>query len=122
MANIKSYRDLDVYQRSYKLALEIHKETLEFPALDRRELGSQMRRASKSIPTNIAEGFARRKFAKEYMRYLGMARASADEIQVHLQFCLDLSYIGKDRYEYFKEEYLIVGKQLSALINAWLKF
>jgi len=122
MSKINNYQDLEVYQRSYSLALLVHKLTLEFPTIERMELGSQMRRASKSIPTNIAEGFARRFFKKEYLRYLGMAKASVDEMQVHLQFVSDLKYITKERHEYFFAEYQILGKQLSSLINSWLKF
>jgi four helix bundle protein len=104
------------------LALEIHKVTLQFPVPDRIELGSQLRRSSKSIPVNIAEGFGRRKFKKEYLRYLGMAKASADETQVHLRFAFDLGYLSEKQFEYFSAEYIIVGKQLSSLINIWLKF
>lgn len=122
MAKINSYRDLEVYKKSYDLALEIHKMTLNFPNFVRMELGSQMRRSSKSIPANTAEGFARRKFKKEYLRYLGMARASIDETRVHLQFSHDLNYISEEQYQYFSGRYEIVGKQLSALINVWLKF
>ena len=119
---IKTYKDLEVYQRGYKLALEIHQLTLKFPLPDKIELGGQMRRASKSIPTNIAEGFARKKFKKEYLRYLGIAKASVDEMQVHLQFSFDLSYLTNNKFDYFRSEYEILGKQLSSLINVWLKF
>ena|SRR3989344_2571436 len=122
MAKINTYKDLEVYQRAYDLALKIHFVTLKFPAPDKMELGGQMRRASKSIAANIAEGFSRRNFKKEYLRFLGMARASNDETQVHLQFSFDLKYLSEEKYKDFSEEYEILGKQLSSLINAWLKF
>jgi len=122
MKTIKTYHDLEVYQRAYRLALEIHKVTITFPSIEKYEIGSQIRRASKSAPTNIAEGFGRKNFAKEYVRFLGIAKASIDEMQVHLEFCYDLGYLIKERYQYFRSEYEIVGKQLSALINVWLKF
>jgi 23S rRNA-intervening sequence protein len=51
---IGSYRDLRIYQRSYQAALEVHRLTREFPEFERRELGSQLRRSSTSIPVNIA--------------------------------------------------------------------
>ena len=121
MSKINTYRDLEVYQRGYRLALEIHKLTLEFSGIEKMELGSQMRRAFKSTPTNIAEGFGRRYFKKEYLRYLGMAKSSVDEMRVHLQFVNDLQYITKEKYDYFVAEYQILGKQLSSLINSWLK-
>ena len=122
MAKINTYKDLEVYQRAYNLALQIHFVTLKFPTPDKMELGGQMRRASKSIAANIAEGFSRRNFKKEYLRFLGMARASNDETQVHLQFSFDLKYLSEEKYKDFSEEYEILGKQLSSLINAWLKF
>ncbi len=58
---IRSYRDLRVYQRSYEAALELHRLTLRFPGFERGELGSQLRRASKSVPLNIAEGYGRKR-------------------------------------------------------------
>ena len=58
---IKSYKDLEVYKRSYKLALKTHKITLTFPAIERYELGSQLRRATKSIPLNIREGYGKKR-------------------------------------------------------------
>jgi len=57
---IQSYEDLEVYQRTYKMALDIHQLTLKFPGYERFELGSQLRRATKSIPINIAEGYGKR--------------------------------------------------------------
>ncbi|MBI2096828.1 MAG: four helix bundle protein [Candidatus Sungbacteria bacterium] len=122
MVKIQTYKDLEVYQRAYRIALAIHLLTMKFPAPDKTELGGQMRRASKSIAANIAEGFARRKFKKEYLRYLGMARASCDEMQVHLKFSIDLGYLSEKDYQSYSEDYTILGKQLSALINAWLRF
>ncbi len=83
---IVNVEDLDVYKRSYRLALEVHKETMQFPQPDKFELGGQMRRASKSIPTNVAEGFAGRSSAAQYVRYLNIVRDSCDEMFTHLRF------------------------------------
>ena len=116
---IRKVEDLDVYQRSYRLALEIHRETLKFPFPDKWELGSQIRRASKSIPTNIAEGFSARVFAREYSRYLNIARASCDELFVHLKFAFDLGYLDEEIYRYYLKEYKIVVKELSSLLRKW---
>lgn len=119
---IKSVDDLDVFKRAYRLALEVHRETVNFPAIARNEIGSQLRRASKSIPANIAEGFSRRKFNREYKRYLEIARASCDESHIHLRFARDLSYLAEIKYQYYLAEYQIVGKQLTALIKVWASF
>jgi four helix bundle protein len=116
---IRCVEDLEVYRRSYRLALEMHLETLKFPAPDKLELGGQIRRASKSIPANIAEGFASRKSTRQYARYLGIARESCDEIFTHLKFARDLGYFSEEKYEYFFREYKIVVKQLSNLYKKW---
>src|SRR5437773_1311204 len=95
---VRSYRDLDFYQDAYQLALEIHQLTLTFPALERSELGSQMRRASKGIPTNICEGWARRESEKDFKHFLLIALGSCDEMHVHLDFSRDLGYITREQH------------------------
>ena len=57
---VRSFEDLEVFQRSYQLALELHKRSLTFPRIEQYALADQVRRASKSICANLAEGFARR--------------------------------------------------------------
>lgn len=116
---IQRVEDLDVYQRSYRLALEIHRETMKFPQPDKIELGGQMRRASKSVPTNTAEGFAAQRSARQYVRYLNIARSSGDEMFTHLKFAQDLGYLSEEKYDYFFNEYKIVVKQLTNLIKKW---
>ena len=115
---IKNVEDLDVYKRSYRLALEIHRETMQFPHPDKFELGGQMRRASKSIPTNTAEGFAGQSSAAQYVRYLNIARDSCDEMFTHLHFACDLWYFSKDKYDYFFGEYKIFGLLTTMIIYA----
>jgi four helix bundle protein len=68
---ISSFEDLKVFQRAYRVSLEIHKESLDFPQIEQFALADQIRRASKSICANIAEGFAKqRRSSAEYRRYL----------------------------------------------------
>lgn len=117
--SIRNVEDLDVYQRSYNLALEIHRDTLKFPQPDKTELGGQIRRSSKSVPTNIAEGFAAQKSAKQYVRYLNIARSSGDEMFTHLNFAKDLGYLSGEKYKYYFDEYKIVVKQLTNLVKKW---
>jgi four helix bundle protein len=66
---IKSYKDLEVYRKSYQTALELHQMTLEFPRHELYELGSQMRRAATSIPLNIAEGYGRKNSSNEFKQF-----------------------------------------------------
>lgn len=77
------FRGLDVYQRAYKLALNIHKLTLEFPKHEQFALSSQIRRSSKSICAQIAEGYGKSYTSKpEFKRYIAIAIGSADETGV----------------------------------------
>src|SRR5918912_3843726 len=72
--------DLEVFRRAYRLSLELHRSSLEFPRIEQFALADQLRRASKSICANLAEGFARQsRSAAEYRRYLTGAIGSSDE-------------------------------------------
>ena len=78
-----SFEDLEVFRRAYQVSLEMHKESLGFPQIEQFAMADQIRRASKSICANIAEGFAKqRRSSAEYRRYLLMAIGSADEMRV----------------------------------------
>ena len=89
-----SFEDLAVFQRAYRVSLELHRASLGFPAVEQRALADQVRRASKSICANLAEGFAKqRRSPAEFKRFVQMALGSADEMRVWLRYCLDLGYI-----------------------------
>ena len=70
---IKTFRDLEVYKEAYKLMIVIHENAKKLPVFERNDLASQMRRASKSCSANIAEGWAERRFEREFRRYLDSA-------------------------------------------------
>src|SRR5882757_7480748 len=75
--------DLEVFRRAYRLSLEVHRASLEFPRIEQFALADQVRRASKSICANLAEGFGRQQQSRpEFRRFLIMAVGSADEMQV----------------------------------------
>ncbi len=113
-----NYEGLEVYQLSYKLALEIHKESLKFPREIQFDLADQVRRSSKSVPTNIAEGYGRRAFEKDYKRFLWMAVGSKHETIVHINFLKDLSYIKEDLAQKWIIDYEKVGRMLYGLIQS----
>ena len=73
---MKGFKDLDIYQESKQLAIKVHKLTLNLPKIEKYEEGSQLRRSSKSIPSNIAEGYGRRKYRDEFSRFLYFALGS----------------------------------------------
>ena len=120
---IRSFRDLVVYQKSYALSLEIHKISLGFPRFEQFELANQMRRASKSIAMNIAEGFSRKLGAKaslaDFKRFLIISLGSADETRVCLDFCKDLGYITAEQHESLENNLIEIIKILLSMHSNW---
>ena len=113
---IKSFEDLIVYQKAYKLVLEAHQLTKTFPENEKKELGYQIRRAAVSIPANIAEGYGRKNSAKEFKHFLRNALGSANEMIVLLKLSKDLGYMPQEE---IIKEYDVLGKQLHKLIEKW---
>ena len=115
-----SYEDLNVFQRAYALSLVVHRASLEFPKLEQYELASQMRRASKSICANIAEGFSKQRQSNaEYVRFLRIALASADEMKVWIKYCRDLGYISSETASQWKLEYQEIAAMIQGLARSW---
>lgn len=85
----QGYNKLEVYKLAHALALRIHKMSLMLPSFERYEEGSQIRRSSKSVSSNIVEGFALRKYKNEYLHYLYRAHASGEEALEHLKFLFE---------------------------------
>ena len=119
---IQSFKDLRVYQESYELALIVNRAILRLPNSERFDLVDQMRRASKSIPANIAEGYAKRLSEKEFKRYLFSAIGSCNEMVVHISFAKDLSFWKEEFCEDLLKKYDILGKQLTKLLQNWKSY
>lgn len=103
---MKSYRDLEIYKISYDLAVKVHKYSLTLPQYEVYEEGSQVRKSSKGITSCIVEGYGRRRYKAEFIKFLIYAHASCDETIQHLNFIKDThnEYISKvkpliDSYE-----------------------
>ena len=111
------YSKLKVYERSYKAGLAIYELTKNYPEEEKYGITSQMRRASTSIPLNIAEGYAKKSSQEEFKRFLLMSIGSANEMQVLLDYSKDLGYISQEKYEKAKNEYNEIGRMLSNLIK-----
>jgi len=115
----KSYRDLDIYKKAHKLAIEIHKMSLKLPKFELYEEGSQIRKSSKSVKSTIVEGFGRRRYKQEFIRFLTYSLASCDETRDHLDTLYETkSLTDKAKYEYFYEEYDHLGKMISNFIKS----
>jgi four helix bundle protein len=83
---MKSYKDLEIYQLSESLAIEIHFLSLALPKFELYEEGSQVRRSSKGVTSAIVEGYGRRRYVADFVRYLTYAIAECDETIQHLRF------------------------------------
>ena len=122
MKAVTSFDDLDVYRRAYAASLEIHRLTLAFPKIEQAVLADQMRRASKSICANIAEGFGRQRQSRaEYKRFLVMAIGSADEMQVWTRYAHDLGYVDAGTGTRWMDEYKSIARMLQGLYTAWAR-
>ena len=82
---MKSYKDLDIYNLAVDVSIEVHKLSLNLPQFEMFETGSQVRRSSKSIATNITEGYGRSRYKQEFIKFLVYAHSSCDETIHHLE-------------------------------------
>ena len=111
-----SFEDLEVFKRAYRLSLTVHRASLDFPSIEQHGLADQLRRASKSICANIAEGFAKQSVSiAEFKRYLTMAIGSSDEMRVWSRYCLDLGYVDEATWQHWRDEYHEISKMLNGL-------
>ena len=117
---ISSFEDLEVFQRAYRVSLEIHTVSLGFPKKEQYGLADQLRRASKSICANLAEGYGKQHHSTaEFKRYLVMALGSSDEMRVWLRYCLDLSLIAEEEWSRWSGEYKELSKMLQGMYRSW---
>ena len=113
---VRSFEQLEVFQRAYRISLDIHRVSLKFPQQEQRGLGEQVRRASKSICANVAEGFGKQsQSVAEFRRFLRIAMGSADEMRVWLRYCLDLGYIDETMWRAWRDEYQAIARMLQGL-------
>ena len=117
---IERVEDLEVFRRAYRISLEVHRASLELPQIEQFALADQLRRSSKSICANLAEGFAKQSHsAAEYRRYLAVAIGSSDETQLWLRYCIDLGYIEELVGRRWIVDYVEIGKMLQGLYASW---
>ncbi len=114
---LKTYKELNVWKKSYQLCLEIYRITKKFPDEEKYGLISQMRRAVVSIPSNIAEGYGR-KNKKEYIQALYIAYGSLCELETQILLANDLGYTKVEDRTKVSEDVREVERMLKALINS----
>ena|SRR5919202_244132 len=116
------HRDLKVYQLAYRLAMEIFNETKKFPMDEKYSLTDQIRRSSRSVAANIAEGFRKRQYPSMFVSKMADSDAEATETQVWLDFALDCGYLTPERHMQLTEGYHEVGRMLASMIAHPEKF
>jgi four helix bundle protein len=117
---VRAFEDLDVFRRAYRLSLAVHQASLGFPKAEQFGLAEQLRRASKSICANLAEGYSKQGYSKaEFRRYIQIAVGSADEMRVWIRYCLDLKYIDEATWQAWRDEYQEISKMLQGLYRSW---
>jgi len=120
--NYNGYRDLKVFQLSYKLAMDIFETTKTFPKEERYSLTDQIRRSSRSIAANIAEAWKKRIYPKMFVSKLIDATGEAGETEVWLRISKDSGYLPKEKYEELISGYDEVNRMLYGMVEKHKKF
>lgn len=116
---IKSFQDLEVYQESLQLAKEINNLVRNLPSDEKFLLVDQMKRASRAIPSLIAEGWAKRRLTKKFRKYLRDALGEANEMMNHLEQSRLFGYVKNKQAKHLIEHYDKLAAKLSSLKDNW---
>jgi four helix bundle protein len=114
---LANYKELKVWQRAYRLCLEIYKVTKGFPREEQYNLTAQIRRSAVSIPSNIAEGYGRRT-TPDYIRSLYISYGSICELETQIMIATDLKYTSWEIMTPIQEDIREVERMLKALIKS----
>lgn len=114
---MSSYKDLEIYKLAYQLALQVHKMSLNLPKFELYEQGSQIRRSTKSINDTIVEGYGRRKYKADFIKFLVYAQASCDEATSQLEMIRDLYYENVPETKHLLESYYKLGAKINKFIQ-----
>ncbi len=116
---IKSVKDLRIYRESYRLAMEVFHLTKRFPKEELFSLTDQIRRYSRSVPMNIREGYAKKKYEQIFIRQLVDALGSSEETRGWLEFEKDCNYITLQEQEALDAEFSNLGGMINNLFKVW---
>jgi four helix bundle protein len=119
---LAGYKDLKVYQMAFRLATEIFQVSRSFPTEERYSLTSQIRRSSRSVAANLAEGFRKRQYPNMFASKLADCDAEAAETQVWLDFALQSGYLSAQDHKRLSTGYEEVGRMLGRMISEPDKF
>ncbi len=118
---ITTVEDLDVLNKAYQASLALHELSLKWPKYEQYGgLADQIRRSSKGICANLAEGFGKQANSKaEFRRYISIALGSADETRIWLRYTKDLGYLSDDKAQLYQAKYQEIAKMLTGLYKNW---
>ncbi len=119
---IKTFKDLEVYGEGFRLAMEVFTITKSFPKDEQYALTSQMRNASRSVPANIAEGWAKRRHEMIFKRQLLDALGSVNEMFVWLDTAQACRYLSEASHSSLTQSYEVLGRRLHQLLANWKTF
>jgi four helix bundle protein len=109
-----NYRDLEIYKESRRLAIEVHDMSMTLPKFELYETGSQIRRSAKSVPSMIVEGYGRRRYKSDFVKFLIYAIAECDETLVHLEMLYETrSLTDTELYVSLKDAYVVLSKKIN---------
>jgi four helix bundle protein len=112
----RGHRDLKVYQLAYRLAMEVFRLSRTFPEHERYSLTSQIRRSSRSVAANIAEGYRKRQYPHMFVSKMADSDAEATETLVWLDFARDCGYLSRENHRTLAEGYEEIGRMLNGMI------
>ncbi len=115
-----SYRDLEIWKLAREIAIAVHRMTLQnLPKFEMYEEASQIRRSAKSISSNIVEGYGRRRYKQEFIRFLVFAHASCDETIDHLEVLFETGSLAKEPvYRDLSAQLDLLGRKLNVFIDS----
>src|SRR6266404_1405848 len=119
---LRGHRDLKVYQLAYRLAMEIFHLSKHFPREELYSLTDQIRRSSRSVPANVAEGFRKRRYPNMLVSKLTDSDGEATETQVWLDFAFDCGYMSRENRDRLTAGYEEVGRMLSGMMEDPTRF
>ena len=114
-----SYKKLEIWKLARELVIDIHKMTMLLPAFESYEEGQQIRRSCKSVSSNIVEGYGRRRYKQDFIRFLVYSIASNDETIDHLEILFETqSLTNKETFYHIHSKLEILGMKINKFIQA----
>ncbi|MCW8820069.1 MAG: four helix bundle protein [Ignavibacteriaceae bacterium] len=118
----KTFKDLIIYQKAFKLSMQIFEASKSFPVEERYSLTDQIRRSSRSVCTNLAEGYRKRRYQAYFLSKLSDSDMENSETQVWLDFAFSCGYLSSEQHKRFFQESSEVGRMLNHMIHNPEKF